>query len=261
MITPRLALPLILLGTLFSSPVQAESVEDLSLLLSTKKCSLCNLSGAGLVMANLSGANLVGANLAGANLSQANLTGANLSGANLAGTSFNGANLTGANLAGAILDGTDLRNAYLINANFIATSLEKAYLQGAIGTPTNAGTPELFYGWGLLETRKGNFKSAITNYDKALSLNPEFAPGYLGLSLAYLKLGNETVAKQNAEYAVALFKQQDNQNGVETTENFLKNLQSIEEARTRQAGTPQLDSIVRGVASIALKLLMSGVGF
>jgi uncharacterized protein YjbI with pentapeptide repeats len=242
--------------SLLGLPVKAESIEDLNQLLATKKCSLCDLSGAGLVMANLSGANLVGANLAGANLAGANLAGANLSGANLAGTSFNGANLTGANLAGAVLNGTDLRNAYLSNANFLATKLDQAYLQGAIGIPNNAGTPQLFYGWGLLETQKGSYKAAISHYDKALSLDPDFAPGYLGLSLAYLRLGNEAAAKQNAEYAVALFKQQENPSGIEASENVIKNLDALEEARKREAGTPQLDSIVRGVAGLALQFLL-----
>ena len=254
--TSRLALLMLLTSSMIGLPAWAESLEDLNQLLATKKCSLCDLSGAGLVMTNLSGANLVGANLAGANLSGANLAGANLSGANLAGTSFNGANLTGANLAGALLNGTDLRNAYLSNANFLATKLDQAYLQGAIGIPNNAGTPQLFYGWGLLETQKGSYKAAISHYDKALSLDPNFAPGYLGLSLAYIKLGNEAAAKKNAESAVVLFKQQDNPSGIEASENVIKNLAALDEARRREAGTPQLDAIVRGVAGLALQFLL-----
>jgi len=239
-----------------AGPVVAENYEDLNQLLATKKCPLCDLSGAGLVMANLRGANLVGANLSGANLNQANLSGANLSGANLTHTALNGANLTGANLSGAILNNTDLRGAYLHQVNFTAVNLSKAYVQGAMGMPQEAGTPELFYGWGLLETRKGNYRSALTNYNKALGLDPDFAPGYLGRGLAYLRLGDEQTAQQNVEYAAILFKAQENQAGYETAQGFLKNLQEMEAARNQGAGTPQLDAIVRGVASLALQFLL-----
>jgi uncharacterized protein YjbI with pentapeptide repeats len=241
---------------LLAAPAIAENVNQLAQLLSTKKCPMCDLSGSGLVFADLTGANLAGANLAGANLSQANLSGANLTGANLSGTSFNSANLTGADLRGAIMNGTDLRGAYLTNANFTATNLDSAFVQGVVGMPTNAGTPELFFGWGLLESRKGNFKAALSNYNKALNLDPHFAPGYLGRGLALLKMGDETAAKQNVEYASKLFEEEKNTDGYDTAQNFLKNLQAMQDARANGAGTPQLDAIVRGVASLALQFLL-----
>lgn len=239
-----------------AQPSLGENYEDLNQLLATKKCPLCDLSGAGLVQANLRNAELVGANLSGANLAGANLSGANLSGANLSQTSLQGANLTGANLAGAVLTGTDLRGAFLHQVNFTAVNLSQAYVQGAQGMPQEAGTPDLFYGWGLLETRKGNYRSALTSYNKALGLDPEFAPGYLGRGVAYLRLGNEQAAKENVEYAAELFKTQENTAGYETAQGFLKNLQEMADARNAGAGTPQLDSIVRGVASLALQFLL-----
>ena len=240
----------------FFTPAIAENPEDLQKLLATKQCPFCDLSGAGLVLANLRGANLAGANLSGANLNQANLAGANLTGANLTGTSLQQANLTGANLKGAIMDGTDLRGAYLSNAQLTATNLDSAFMQGAIGTPTEAGSPELFYGWGLLETRKGQYRSALAHYRKALDINPQFAPAYLGRGVAYLRLGDENAAKQNVEYAAQLFEKEDNQEGYTATQDFLKNLQAMQDARNNGAGTPQLDAIVRGVASLALQFLL-----
>ena len=238
------------------TPVIAEKPEDLQKLLATKQCPFCDLSGAGLVLANLTGANLAGANLAGANLNQANLTGANLSGANLSGTSLQQANLTGANLKGAILNGTDLRGAYLTNAQLTATNLDSAFMQGAIGTPLEAGSPDLFYGWGLLETRKGQYRSALAHYRKALEIDPQFAPAYLGRGVAYLRLGDEKAAKQNVEYAAQLFEKEENPEGYAATQDFLKNLQAMQDARNNGAGTPQLDAIVRGVASLALQFLL-----
>ena len=243
----------------FILPVKAENIEHLSQLLRTKQCQFCDLSRAGLVFANLEGANLAGANLAGANLSQAKLAGANLSGANLSRTSFTGADLTGANLNGAIANGTDFRGAYLSNVSLIGTSMDLAYVQGAIGMPSNAGSPEMFYGWGLLEAQKGNYKAALTNYDKALAINPNFAQGYLGRGLAFLRLGNENAAKQNVEYAAKLFEEQKNPEGYETAQNFLENLEAVQTARNNNGGAnPQLDGIIRGVASLAMQFLLKG---
>lgn len=239
----------------------AGDFEDLSQLLSTKKCPLCDLRGAGLVMVNLTRADLTGADLSGANLSGADLTGANLSGANLTGASLNGANLSGANLNGAITQDTDFRQAYFGRASFINTNLEAAYMQGVKGLSNEAGTPQLFYGWGLLETNQGNYKSALNHYDKALEIDPEFAPGYLGRGLALLKIGNEASAKQNVEYAQLLFEENEDEVGMKTSERFLEDLANMQEARRKGAGTPQLDAIVRGVASIAFQYLLPLAGF
>ena len=242
-----------------SFPAQAENLEHLSQLLSSKQCPLCDLSGAGLVMVDLSGANLIGANLAGANLSQANLSGADLSGANLSGASLHGANLTGANLSSAILNGTDLREAYLTNAILTGTKMDAAYVQGAEGIPGNAGTPELFYGWGLLETKKGNYQEALDHYNKALLINPEFAPVYLARGYALLRLGNETGATENAAMASKLFEEQENPQGKQMSDNFIKSIEAFQEARKKDRGNPQLDNFVRGVASLMMRFLLGGI--
>jgi uncharacterized protein YjbI with pentapeptide repeats len=207
-------------------------------------------------MADLTGVNLKGANLVGANLSQANLTGANLSGANLSGASLHGANLTGANLTGAILTGTDLRGAFLYNAIATDNTFDQAYMQGAIGIPQTAGTPELFYGWGLLETKKGNYQAALDNYNKALLIDPNFAPAYLARGLALFRLGNETGALQNGEKAAELFKEQEDERGLQTSEAFVQNIESLQKARAEGQKKNQLDGIVRGVASIVFQLLL-----
>ena len=167
-----------LLITSFAAVANAENSTQLRQLLSTKNCSECDLSGAGLVMSDLSGAKLERANLAGANLSQTNLMGADLRGANLAGASLNGANLTGADLRGANLAGTDLRSAYLTNANLQGLDIRSAYLQGAVGIPMASGSAEDFYKWGFSEWQKNDFTSAIENYNRAISLKPLFPGAY-----------------------------------------------------------------------------------
>lgn len=245
----------ILAAFTLSLPARSENLEHLNQLLATKQCPRCDLSGSGLVTSNLAGAQLQGANLSNANLSQANLSGADLSGANLSGASFYGANLINANLSGAILNGTDLREAYLTNANLIGTNLNSAYVQGAVGIANNAGTPELFYNWGLIETEKGNYNAAIENYNKALALDSQFALAYLGRSYVLFRLGNERGATADAKIASELFQKEDNSEGYETSQNLLKTLEVIEEARAKKRGNPQLDNMVRGVGSMLLQFL------
>ncbi|ACK68088.1 pentapeptide repeat protein [Rippkaea orientalis PCC 8801] len=245
----------------FSMAAKAENLEHLNRLLSTKQCPLCDLSGAGLVMVDLSGAKLIGANLAGANLSQANLSGADLSGANLSGASLHGANLIGANLSSAILNGTDLREAYLSNAIIVGTKLDAAYVQGAEGIPNNAGTRELFYEWGLIETKQGNYQKALDHYNKALLMDAEYAPVYLARAYALLRLGNEAGATENAAIASQLFAKQENPQGQEMSDTFVKNLETFQEVRKKEkeGNNAQLDNFVRGAASLMLRLFLGGM--
>jgi uncharacterized protein YjbI with pentapeptide repeats len=239
----------------FSLPVQAENLEDLRQLLSTKQCDGCDLSGSGLVLSNLAGARLSRANLVNANFSQADLSGADLSGANLTGASLHGANLMGANLSGAILNGTDLREAYLTNANLSGTAMDRAYVEGAVGMPNNAATPELFFNWGLVEVKKGNYNAAIENFNKAMAIKPEYASAYLGRGYALLRLGKDSEASQNIQLAAELFKKQENTLGYETAENLLDRMAAIQEAKNRNASDVYLGNLVQGIGGLLLKFL------
>lgn len=205
----------------FATPARSENIQHTNQLLSTGQCVQCDLSDAGLVMVNLVGADLRGADLSRANLSRANLTGANLMGANLSGTSLNGANLTGAVLVGANLTGTDLRGAYLVNANLLGTSLNSAYIQGTYGIPDYAGSPENFHAWGAIEARRGNYTAAIDHYNKALSIDPGYAPAYLGRGLALFRVGNDVGAMRDAEVASKLFETQRNPSGYQVSQQFI----------------------------------------
>jgi uncharacterized protein YjbI with pentapeptide repeats len=227
---------------------RAENLEQLNQLLSTKQCSQCELTDAGLVMANLSGANLSGANLVGANLSNANLKGANLSGANLSGASLNGANLIGANLSGAILLSTDLRNAYLNNADLTGVSLDNAHVQGAIGLGNYGGTAVQFQAWGLKEAERGNYNSAIDYYDRALTVDPNYAPAYLARGLTYYRLGNESAAIQNAQIASKLYQEQNDQSGYQTSQRFLTDIEIARKINNQEPeGGAGLDKVFNSV--------------
>ena len=243
-----------------SLPSQAESLSDLNQLLNTKKCSRCDLSNAGLVQANLTGADLTQANLVGANLSQVNLTGANLTGANLAGTSLNGANLTGANLTGANLVGTDLRNAYLGNTNLSQVDLDAAYLEGVKGLAQTAATAEQFHRWGVREAEQGNYNRAIAHYQKAIELDPQLAPAYLGLAVVQYNFDRRSEAKQNTVIAAELFKEQEHQLGHQTAVDFQEKMALIQEAEENAAeqegGMGHIGKFMGSVGSLLLQFLL-----
>lgn len=243
------------LTTSLTAVAHAENLQHTQQLLSTNQCPQCELSNAGLVLADLVGANLSGADLSRANLSRANLTGANLSGANLTGASLNGANLSGANLSGANLSSTDLRDAFLSNAKLFGTSLTSANVQGAIGIPNQAGTPEDFYAWGVTESERGNFRGAIAKYNQALVMKPDFAPAFLARGIALYKLGNEPGANQDAKSAGALFSAQGNTGGYQASQNFV---QAMEIARTPPktgGGSGNLGNALLGIGSLLFKLI------
>ncbi len=258
---PQLLTTLTVLITIaISAPSQAESLSDLSQLLNDKKCARCDLSNAGLVQANLTGADLKGANLATANLSQANLTGADLRGADLRGASLHGANLTGANLTGANLVGTDLRNAYVGNAILAKVNLDSAHLAGIKGLAETAASAEQFHRWGVKEAELGNYNGAIANYNKAIKLDPELAPAYLGLAIIQYNFDHRAKAKANTEMAAKLFKQQEHELGYQTATNFQSKMALIQEAEDnaaqKEGGIGHVGKFMGSVGSLLLQFLL-----
>lgn len=249
-----LATAALLTTTNLGAIAYAENLEQIQQLLSTKRCTQCDLSNAGLVLANLAGADLSGANLTQANLSRANLTGADLSGANLTGASLNGANLTGANLSGANLSSTDLRDAYLMGAQLYGTKLNTAYVQGAIGIPQSAGTFEDFYAWAVLEGRRGNYQAAVEQFNQVLTVKPDFAPALLGRAVALYKLGDEAGATLDAQSAGVIFTTQGNTVGYQAAQNFLN---AVEIARNppKAGGGSSIGNAIVGIGSLLLQLL------
>ncbi|AFZ44443.1 pentapeptide repeat protein [Halothece sp. PCC 7418] len=231
----------------------AENLTDLNQLLSTQTCQHCNLVNAGLVRAELAGAQLQGANLTNANLSRANLTGADLRGANLTGASLHGANLTGANLTGAILNQTDLRKAYLNNAQLENTTLETAYIRGAIGVPTSASSAKQFYKLAAAEAEAGNYEAALEYCNLAIRLDPEYAAAYLGRGVARYRLGDQVGATQDAEIALELFTQQENEIGVQASQQFMKAVEIASQPRDSNGGGGGLNRLFTTVGSLLMR--------
>ncbi|WP_413200842.1 pentapeptide repeat-containing protein [Nostoc piscinale] len=237
-----------------ASNAQAANPEHLTQLLATKQCQNCDLTGAGLVLADLSGANLSGANLTGANLSRANLVGADLRGANLAGAGLFGANLTEAKFNGANLSGADLRNTYLGNAEFTKAYLQGANFQGAIGIPLQVATPEEFYAWGIAEGQRGNHQQAISYFSQAIAAKPEYAGAYLARGIAKYQLFDRQGAFADAQIAEKLFNTQQNGDGTQTAQAFIKELQTPYKENVT-TGKPSFFDFVGSVGSVLLQFL------
>jgi len=221
MLSRSLPTALLLASLGFAAPARAENIAHLNQLLATGQCPNCDLSNAGLIVANLRGADLRGADLRRANLSQADLSGADLRGANLAGATLHSANLSGANLMGADLTAADLRKAYLFQAYLWGARLDHALLQGSIGFIDPHATPQHFFALGVLEARYNNYVGAIEYYNQALQLDPQFAAAYLGRGIMRHSLTDIPGAVQDAEIARALFEQQGDAAGVKTAGEFI----------------------------------------
>jgi tetratricopeptide (TPR) repeat protein len=254
----RLTILAIALGVNFVAiaPAQAENFEDLRQLLATRDCAGCDLSRAGLVLANLAGANLQGADLRFANLSQANLAGADLTGADLRGASLNSANLMGASLVGANVEGADLRKSYLVQANLLGTRLDLAFLQGAIGLPASFERAENYYALGVIAGRNRNYVDAIRHYNRAIQLDNKMAPAYLGRAIMRLHLVDEIGAVQDATVAAQLFEQQENEQGQAMS---LGLIEEIEERRNPSGGGSGLGidllNTIQGIGGVLFRLL------
>jgi uncharacterized protein YjbI with pentapeptide repeats len=230
-------------------PVSAENLEHTQQLLSTRECSECDLSRAGLVYLNLIDADLNGANLSQANLSRTNLSGANLSNANLAGAVLFNANLSGADLSGADLQGADLRGAVLTGANLQNARIDNANLLGAIGLPTHIATTEMLYRLGLAETERGNYRGAINYYNQTIAQEPTFAHAYLARSISRFQLGDPAGAMEDAQWAEQLYMQQGQQVGLEATAQLMAGIQAYQEATEKQ------QAAMRGGNGIGTNLL------
>ncbi len=237
-----------------TTTVQAANSEHVRQLLATKQCQNCDLTHAGLVMADLSGANLSGANLAGANLSRANLSGADLRGANLSGASLFGVNLSEARFSGANLTGADLRNSYLTNAELNGAYLNGTNFQGAVGIPSQIASPEDFYALGVAQAEKGNHQQAISYFSQAIAIKPDYAGAYLARGVARYQLLDRQGAFVDAQAADKLFTSQNNAPGTQTAQAFIKELQTPYTEKV-SSGKPNFVDFFGSLGSILLQFL------
>jgi uncharacterized protein YjbI with pentapeptide repeats len=249
-----IATAVFLITVTLPATAQAANYEQIKHLLATKECQQCNLVNAGLVMADLSGADLRGANLVGANLSRANLTGANLEGADLRGASLFGVNLSDAKLKGANLSHADLRNCYLTNVEFTDVSIIGTNFQGAVPIPSPIAKPEEFYALGVAEAEKGNLQPAISYFDQAIAVKPDYAGAYLSRGVAHYQGLDRAHALVDAQTAAKLFISQKNYNGLQTAQAFIKELQTPYNP-TASAGKPSFFDFFGSLTNLLLQFL------
>lgn len=236
-----------------ANPAEAANPDHIRQLLSTRQCPRCDLSNAGLVMANLANANLSGADLTRANLSRANLIGADLSNANLTGVSLFGANLSGANLSGANLNAADMRDTFLAQANLVGASLTNANFLGAIGLPSYTGTAEDFYRWAMAEAERDNYARAMELFNQALNIKSDYAEVYMGRGMVRFQQGDKTGAMTDTQRAAQLYMAQGNQQGYQLAQDVIKGIETANKPR-RSGGGSNFLNFLSGIASLGLQL-------
>jgi uncharacterized protein YjbI with pentapeptide repeats len=234
---------------------QAENLEHIQKLLSTKQCERCDLQGASLVMANLQSAQVKGANFQSANLSRVNLAGADLRNAKLAGSSLNGANLGGADLTGADLRNTDLRGTILTGAVLTNARLDGAMLQGAIDLPSTIGTAEQYYQWATESMRQKRYDIAAEQFTQAITRNPVHAPSYFGRAIALFEMGKQSEAITDMTQANELFKTQGDKAGTDSSEKILAQMKKPVETPEGKSGNGLGISMMNFVGGL-LKLFL-----
>ncbi|WP_242031857.1 pentapeptide repeat-containing protein [Microcoleus sp. FACHB-672] len=253
MISRTLATAALLSVLSLATAARSENLEQTRQLLASKQCPKCELSGAGLVLANLAGANLGGANLNRANLSRADLTRANLSGADLSSAGLFGANLGQANLKGANLAGADLRDANLAGADLTGVNLAGANVKGAIGLGEYVGRLENLYQWAMEEGQRKNYPRAIEYFNQALTLKPDFAPAFLGRAAAKAEMGNYTGGLQDAQQAETLYSAQGDPNGYQTSQVLIKQIE-VYQKRARGEGGASSGNLLNVLGGLLLRV-------
>ncbi len=273
-ITPWLVAPILALAHINQPlPAIAENTEHLNRALSTDQCLRCDLRGAGLVSAKLRRVNLTGSDLRESNLSRANLTGANLTnvdfrGASLSGADLSGSNLTGANLStadlsgvnfsnanlkGAILTSSDLRKAYFVGANLDGANLENSLLRDSVGIPVKSISAEDYYLWATEEARRGNNKTAIDYFNKAVIVNPKFTVAYMGRAIALQQLGDKESAIQDSERASELYKTQNDPKGLKISQDLTEAIKNPPSKGGDGGG--DFGNIIMGFGSLLMRFL------
>ena len=68
--------------------------------------------------------------------------------------------------------------------------------------------PELYSDYGRVLEERGQFEAALVQFDRALSLDPNFVAAHIGTARSYMALGNEAKAMEHAREVERLKQQQ-----------------------------------------------------
>lgn len=101
----------------------AQTTTPLQTLITTGKCTGCDLKGADLSSANFQNVILTGSDLTGADMSSSNFSGSDFTSANLSGVNMNGTNFTAADFTNANLNIDNLFNTDKLSATNFTFSL------------------------------------------------------------------------------------------------------------------------------------------
>ena len=124
-------------------------------------------------------------------------------------------------------------------------------MRGAIGIPINAIRAEEYYSWATDEDKRSNYKQAIDYFNKAVTVDPKFALGYMGRAVSLKQMGDVELAIQDADRAAGLFEAQGNLKG----QKLALDLSEVMKNPPSAPGTGFGD-IVSGLGSLLLQFLL-----
>jgi tetratricopeptide (TPR) repeat protein len=118
----------------------------------------------------------------------------------------------------------DFDEAIRLQDDFVSAYVNRANIKDDLGDPSGAlvdyatalkyeqSDPNIYYNRGLTYSRLKQYEKAINDYDRAIELNPEYAPPYTGRAIIkHDILGDKEGGLKDLKMAADLYKKQGNE--------------------------------------------------
>lgn len=117
----------------------------------------------------------------------------------------------------------EFNKAINLQEDFVSAYVNRANIKDDLGDPSGAlvdyatalkyeqNDPNIYYNRGLTYSRLKQYEKAVNDYDRAIAINPEYAPPYTGRAIIkYDILGDKEGGLQDLKTAADLYKKQGN---------------------------------------------------
>lgn len=93
---------------------------------------------------------------------------------------------------------------FAIPSNYLKKLLEQSKLATPLSEQEQSISAETYYVWGNVKFKQGDYVGAISDFDNAIQLKPDYAEAYNNRGLAKHKMGEYTAALADYEIAIQL---------------------------------------------------------
>lgn len=107
---------------------------------------------------------------------------------------------------------------------------------------------------GCYRSAKGNQQQALEYFNQAIALKPDYGGAYLARAVARYQLFDKQGAFQDAQIAEKLFTNQNDRDGIQTAQVFIKQLETPQTAQLER-GKPSFMDFFGNVTSLLLQFL------